>query len=97
MSLHHRRLNWLPQNAQQLELHDQDLKPGLCRELVSQKDSLPRSYLMQVVARKTELKQLEIPVVVGRTCGGRNWEVRHSAAVLAEELAAVLGLADSAA
>jgi hypothetical protein len=73
------------------------LKPGLCLELVSQGDSLPRSRLRQVAARKTELRQMEMFVVVGRTCGGRNWEAEHSAAVLVEGLAAALVLADSVA
>lgn len=59
-------------------------------------DSLLRSRLRQVV-RKTELQQLEMFVVVGRTCGGRNWEAEHSAAVLVEGLAGALVLVDSVA
>jgi len=49
------------------------------------------------VARKTELQQMEMFVVVGRTCGGRNWEAEHSVAVLVEGLAGALVLVDSAA
>lgn len=49
------------------------------------------------MARKTELQQMEMFVVVGRTCGGRNWEAEHSAAVLVEGLVGVLVLVDSAA
>ena len=73
------------------------MKPGLCLELVSQGDSLPRRRLRQVVARKMELQQMEMFVVVGRTCGGRNWEAEHSVAVLVEGLAGALVLVDSAA